>query len=391
MGTTGSNVAYKEVISAFNFDGETPLTGLTASDFSFAFIKDGSTYSSSVTTGVTDLGSGRYDISITFPSEGFWAALVEISVSSVLVETHQINVNVRDTSGDAVYSSSLAQSITMTQTVGGIASGTAVSSLSNGAKTVSQVLDQLLFPTAHPTTSNPSCSLGDNVANLHTVGSSIDITLSSSANRGTINTPWDPGSQGAFAGAVTGATIAGPGGPYTPGVSLSSVSVSGHVVTLGSNSWTLTVTFANGVDPLDSTGAVSTEVSSYSSGNKSNSTSFEGVYPIILGTSADAFANRSLVSHNANNIQLSQAYDETSSVRHRIKISNAMINSRAVTFQQWNPVSSAYADLGSGDFISSSVTETVEGIPVGYTMYTKAGALGGGDVGGQAIYRVRFD
>ena len=68
-----------------------------------------------------------------------------------------------------------------------------------------------------------------------------------------------------------------------------------------------------------------------------------------------------------------------------------MINSRNVTFQQWNPVSSSYADLGSGEFTSSSVTETIEGLSVGYTMFSKAGSLGGGDVSGQAIYRVRFD
>ena len=394
MGTTGSNVVYKEIISAFNFDGETPLTGLTDSDFSFAFIKDGSAYGESITTAISDLGSGRYDVSITFPDEGFWAVLVDISIDTQLVEKHQINVNVRDTSGDAIYTSSLAGSVSMTQTIGGLSSGTTVDSLSNGTRTVSQVLDSLLFPTAYPTYTQPSCNLSDNVANLQTVGDSININLNTTANRGSINTPWDPGSQGAFAGVVTAAYYShnsvdtninvGPGA-----TDIDNVTITNHTVTLGTNRWTLVVTFADGADPLDSTGAV-VAGAAYVSATKSNSTSFEGVYPIILGTEADEFTNRSLVSHSSNNIELSQAYNETASLRHRIKISDAMINSRTVTFQQWNPVSSSYSDLGSSEFVSSSLTENIEGNVVGYTMYTKAGSPGGGDVGGQPLYRVRF-
>lgn len=391
MGMIQSNSVYKETISVFRYDGEDPLTGLASSAFSFSFLLNSASYTDSITTAISEIGStGRYEASITFPSVGFWSVFIDITHNSGIIETHQLNVHVEDVSGDSIYSSSLAGSIAMTQNVGGLPSGTTVSSLSNGTKTVSQVLDQLLFPTAHPTVTNPSCSLGDNVANLQTVGASINITLSSSANRGSINTPWDPGSQGFFAGAVIGATITGPGGPYSPGVSLSNIQISGHTVTLGSNSWTLTVTFDDGPDPLDSTGAVSTEVSSYSSGNKSNSTSFEGVYPIIVGNSAGGFTNRALTSHSSNNIQISQPYDETASIRHRIKIPNTMINSRSVTFQQWNPVSESYANLASSEFSSSAVSETVEGLLVGYTMYTKASAVGGGDVGSQPLYRVRF-
>jgi len=392
MGTR-SNIVYKEVVFVSNFDRETPLSGLSASDFTFSFVKDGTTYSDPVTTGVDDIGAGWYNLSMTFPSEGFWSAVIAVSLSGTDLETHQLNVNVRDTSGDAIYSSLLTGSIAMTQDVGGLSSGTTVSTLSNGTKTVSQVLDSLLFPTAYPTYSQPSCSLSDNVSNLQTVGASVSITLATTASLGTINTSW-AGSQGPFAGSVTSAYYTynsvntsinvGPGSTAVDDVSLSN-----HTVTLGTNSWTLVVTFANGVDPLDSTGAVVTSAA-YVSGTKSNSTSFEGVYPIILGTSSAGFSNRALVSHSSNNIELSQNYSETTSIRHIIKVPDAIIDSRTVVFQQWNPVASAYADLSSIEFTSSSVSVTVEGLSVGYTMYTKAGAIGGGDVSGQPIYRVRF-
>lgn len=394
MGSTRSNVAYKEVLTVYNFDRETPVTGLTSSDFSFSYLKDGSSFTDAVTTSVTELTNGRYDVSITLTQTGFWAVFIEISISSVVVETHQLNINVTDTSGDAVYTSALPGSVAMTQTIGGLSAGTTVSTLSNGTKTVSQVLDSLLFPTAYPTYTQPSCSLSDNVSNLQVVGSSVNITLTTTASRGTINTSWDPGSQGAFAGSVTAAYYShnsvntnlsvGPGA-----TDVDNAQINGHTVTLGTNSWTLTVTFAAGLDPLDSAGNV-VAGAAFAGGTKSNSTSFEGVLPIKLGTSAGGFTDRSLVSHSSNNIQCSQNYNETSSVRHRIRISDAMINSRAVTFQQWNPVSSSYADLASSEFTATSVSESVEGVPVGYTMYTKAGSLGGGDVGGQPIYRVRF-
>ena len=394
MGLTRSNVAYKEVITIFNFDRETGVTGLSSSDFSFTFLQDGSSYTDSITTSVTELTNGRYDISMTFPSVGFWTAFIDVTVDSIVIETHQINVNVRDTSGDDVYTSSLAGSVAMTQTIGGLSSGTTVSSLSNGTKTVSQVLDSLLFPTAFPTYTQPSCSLSDNVGNLQTVGDAINITLNTTANRGSINTPWDPGSQGAFAGNVLSAYYShnsantnlnvGPGA-----TDIDNVTITNHTVALGSNSWTLVVTFADGADPLDSTGAV-VSGAAYVSATKSNSTSFEGVYPIILGTAEGAFVNRSLTSHSSNNVQLSQPYNESATLRHRIKISDAMINSRTVVFQQWNPVSSSYSDLGASEFSSSAVTETIEGNTVAYTLFTKAGSPGGGDVSGQPLYRVRF-
>lgn len=395
MGMIQSNTVYKETVSVFSYDKETPLTGLASSAFSFSFLLNSSTYSSSVTTDVTEIGTtGRYEVSITFPSVGFWATFIDVTFNSEIIETHQINTHVEDVSGDSVYSSSLPGSVAMTQTIGGLPSGTTVSSLSDGTKTVSQVLDTLLFPTAYPTYTQPSCSLTDNVANLQIAGASINITLNTTANRGTINTSWDPGSQGAFAGAVTAARYShnsvntdinvGPGS-----TDIDNVQINGHTVALGSNSWTLTVTFAAGLDPLDSAGNI-VAGAAFAGGSKSNSTSFEGVFPIKLGTDSGGFTDRSLVSHNANNIQCSQNYNETAAIRHRIKISNAMINSRTVTFQQWNPVSSSYSDLASSEFSSSSVTENVQGGSVGYTLFTKAGSTGGGDVDGQPLYRVRF-
>ena len=298
--------------------------------------------------------------------------------------------------GDNIYTSNLADSIAMTEDVGGMPSGTAVSDLTN-VKTYDQLFDTILFPTSYPTAGQPSTSLSDNVSNLQTIGATIDMILNTTANLGNISL--NGVSQGQYAGNVTAASITGESGNYTLGVgpagnAIDNQAVNGFTVQIGTNSWTLTTTFDNGPMPLDSTGADYPSLQ-YSSGTKTNSTSFEGVYPIKLGTSLsnNDFENRGLLSHGAslNQLTCSQDYPESGvGVRHRIGISDAMIAGRTVGFQQYNPVSSSYADLDASEFDNAPQTFTIEGSPVNYTVYTKASPAGGGDVDGLPLYRIKF-
>jgi len=296
--------------------------------------------------------------------------------------------------GDNIYTSNLADSIAMTEDVGGMPSGTAVSDLTN-VKTYDQLFDTILFPTSYPTAGQPSTSLSDNVSNLQTIGATIDMILNTTANLGNISL--NGVSQGQYAGNVIAASINGESGNYTLGVgpqgnAIDNQEVNNFVVQIGSNSWTLTTTFDNGPMPLDSTGADYPSLQ-YSSGTKTNSTSFEGVYPIKLGTSLsnNDFENRALISHGASLTQLtcSQPYNE-GTVRHRIGISDAMIAGRTVGFQQYNPVSGSYADLDASEFTNAPQTFTIEGSAVNYTVYTKASPAGGGDVNGLPLYRIKF-
>ena len=296
--------------------------------------------------------------------------------------------------GDNIYTSNLADSIAMTEDVGGMPSGTAVSDLTN-VKTYDQLFDTILFPTSYPTAGQPSTSLSDNVSNLQTIGATIDMILNTTANLGNISL--NGVSQGQYAGNVIAASINGESGNYTLGVgpqgnAIDNQEVNNFVVQIGSNSWTLTTTFDNGPMPLDSTGADYPSLQ-YSSGTKTNSTSFEGVYPIKLGTSLsnNDFENRALISHGASLTQLtcSQPYNE-GTVRHRIGISDAMIAGRTVGFQQYNPISSAYDDINASEFTNAPQTFTIEGSAVNYTVYTKASPAGGGDVNGLPLYRIKF-
>ena len=298
--------------------------------------------------------------------------------------------------GDNNYTSNLADGITMTEDVGGMPSGTAVSDLTD-IKTYDQLFDTILFPTSYPTASQPSTSLSDNVSNLQTIGATIDMILNTTANLGNISL--NGVSQGQYAGNVIAASITGESGTYTLGFgpqgnAIDNQPVNNFVVQIGTNSWTLTTTFDNGPMPLDSTGADYPSLQ-YSSGTKTNSTSFEGVYPIKLGLESgnNNFENRALLSHTAslNQLTCSQDYPEVGGgIRHRIGISDAMIAGRTVGFQQYNPVSGSYADLDASEFTSAQTQFTIEGAAVNYTVYTKASPAGGGDVNGLPLYRIKF-
>ena len=295
--------------------------------------------------------------------------------------------------GDNIYNSNLDGTIAMTEDVGGMPTGTLVSDLS-GSQTYDQLFDTILFPTAYPTASQPSTSLTDDVANLQVIGDTIDINLNTTASLGSISL--NGANQGPYAGPVTAASISGETS-YTlnvgPGnTDIDNQLISGYLVNVVFNTWTLTTTFDNGPMPLDSTGADYPSLQ-YTSGTKTNSTQFEGVYPIQLGTAAGntSWVERALVSHTANNITCSQGYEEVDGgVRHRIAISDMQIAGRTVGFQQWNPVAGAYADLDASEFTSSAAVFTIMGMSVNYTVFTKASAPGGGDPGGTPIYRIKF-
>lgn len=86
------------------------------------------------------------------------------------------------------YDSQLDNSITTTSDFGGIKAGTSVESLKS--KTLSQVFDELLFPTVNPTLTDPSASLSlKGYTNIQLVGSPApeqDTNFNKTFNRGSI-------------------------------------------------------------------------------------------------------------------------------------------------------------------------------------------------------------
>jgi hypothetical protein len=67
-----------------------------------------------------------------------------------------------------------------------------------------------------------------------------------------------------------------------------------------------------------------------------------------------------------------------------------MIDSQTVGWQQYNALTESYSDIAASNFTVSSISVTIEGNSVGYKLYTKTGAPGGGDVSGNPLYRIKF-
>ena len=286
-----------------------------------------------------------------------------------------------------IYNSNLATTLSMTEDVGGMPTGTLVSDLS-GVQTYDQLFDTILFPTSYPTASGPSVGLTGAGGGLKIIGSTFNGTLVTSANQGSI--VLDSVTQGVRSGDVTAANIAGPGGPYTLGVTapngIDDQAIAGHIVTIGQQTWILTATFDQGPMPLDSTGADYPAVR-FNGGDKTANAGFEGVYPIFLGTEAGAFTQATLYSHGANYpaIQTDQTYAEVNgSLHHRISIPNDMINGRTIEVWQFSTVSNQYAEATAA-WVSSQETRTIESNTVNYTLLSKTGSAGGSN-----LYKIKF-
>ena len=126
-------------------------------------------------------------------------------VKDVTYSNGQLTVTYTDDTEEVVhdlnqlkqYESALPDDLTVPNAVGGIAKGTTVESLK--AKTVSQVLDDLLFPEIQPTVSNPSASISlkSGFANngIYEVGANAPANPTNftvTFNRGTVTCPGKP-------------------------------------------------------------------------------------------------------------------------------------------------------------------------------------------------------
>lgn len=327
-----------------------------------AFVKE----AASPANGFNPANGNAADLGISADPNGCW---VEVQFGS-----------------DNIYNSNLAPSLSMTEDIGGMPSGTLVSDLS-GIQTYDQLFDTILFPTSYPTASGPTVSL-TGASGLKIIGSTFNTTLITGANQGSISL--DGVNQGVRSGDVTAANIAGPGGPYTLGVTapngIDDQAIAGHTVTIGQQTWTLTATFDQGPMPLDSTGADYPAVR-FNGGDKTATAGFEGVYPIFLGTEAGGFTQTTLYSHGANypTIQTDQGYDEVNgSLHHRISIPNAMINGRAIEVWQFSTVSNQYAEATAA-WVTSQETRSIENNNVDYTLLSKTGSAGGSN-----LYKIKF-
>jgi hypothetical protein len=168
-----------------------------------------------------------------------------------------------------------------TITVGGLISGSSITALP-----ISDILERILVPTLYPTFVAPSSSFDVTPSTLvYEVGTSINLTGTSTFDRGTITPPY--GTSGYRSGVATGYEYQVQGTPYTtlnPDYALAS-----YTVVNGNNTFGNKVKYAQGEQPLNSTGG--TFSTPLPSGSTSGSTFiFAGIYPYFYGKVASSGA-----------------------------------------------------------------------------------------------------
>ena len=296
--------------------------------------------------------------------------------------------------GDQIYISQVADGTPTPEDVGGIDAGTLPENIGDGTYTLSEVIDQLLWPAICPTVNGPQVTLSDNVSDLQIIGDSLSIAFTTGASGGSIS-----GGQGVAAGDLTSATLAGAGSTnetltITPPYDIADYTLNGYTVVSGSQSWTLTGTFAVGPMPVDNLGGDCPDVQ-YGGGSDTASVNFEGVYPVYAGNSTQYqgaasgtwnttsvnttyWTQLSLFSFNSAFFQWNQTYNEDAVapdvVRHRFAIPSVLT---VDVIKKYNSVSGNYDPIPLSQFSTTATTLEVFGNSVAYTIYEKSNSAGG--------------
>ena len=228
----------------------------------------------------------------------------------------------------------------------------------------------------NPTFVNPQFSLTRGSLSLRIAGSLDSFNLTYNFNRGSIlgnivGGIWNPYEfQNPRAGEAISFVING----VSNGTS-NVLSLVDYEVLLGVNTFNGSVTFAQGVQPLNSEG--NAFGSPFPSGTESRTAMFEGVYPLFgTTTNINTLTQQPLISMIGGNLIEFSLVDETDSNKQTIEIPDAWLSSRPLqSIQYFNSFSGQWDTSNKiSDFAVTSVNKTISSNSVGYKRYTHIGA-----------------
>lgn len=247
-------------------------------------------------------------------------------------------------------------------TIGGISTGTTFA-----ARTMQQMWDHLLYPELFPTLTNPSSTFVSSVSGFREIGENIaTLTFTASFNRGSISPAY--GTSGFRSGLPNTYTYTGSTLPASvSSTALSNVqTISGYVVTSGSQSWTNVVSYSIGEQPLSSSG--NNYNSPLPAGNASLKTAtITGVYPIFATTVNITTMTKQTLVANGSVVSTSLVMDSGGD-KQKVEFPNTW---GAITLvEQWNPLLTQWDVVPLSTFTITAVTETIQGNVINYNRYT---------------------
>lgn len=255
------------------------------------------------------------------------------------------------------YQSSIEdKELTMPNAVGGLSAGTKVSDLEG--KTYSEIFDEVLFPTIHPTFVAPSATIKLNVASVQEVGSVAPTAsdFTTSFNRGAINLGGVK--QADRAGALTSGEV------FCVGSSMPSL------VPLGDTQYKYRANYAQGAQPKDNKGNdYGTPLPSGSV--ESGAVTLNGTYPWYIRS-----VKQSLVAWSENMSTGNFTLEATGVAQQVFKLPKALKE-----LQMLNTISGKMEVIGTSDW--DVTNESMNGIT--YYVYSY-----NGDARGEVTLLAKF-
>lgn len=251
-------------------------------------------------------------------------------------------------------------------TIGGIDSGSTFNQKSN-----QNMWDDLLYPELFPTLTNPSSTFNSTITGLREVNSSINITLTSTFNRGSINPAY--GTSGYRSGLPISYNYSG---ITVTTQSLSNQQIlNNYIVILGSQSWSCNVSYDGGEQPLSSKG------NNFNTPLQPGSTStitrtITGVYPAFACTvDISTMTKQPLLSMNSNIVF--HLVSESDYDKQIIDIPSDWSTITGIEF--YNTISGQWEWLNGSklnsqlSFDQNVTTHNINGLTINYLRYTHIG------------------
>ena len=281
------------------------------------------------------------------------------------------NVNV-------MYDSAMDDSLATLSSLGGIPAGTTAAKLKE--KTLSQVFDDLLFPTVQPTVSGPSASISfrgsfSSVQEVGTTGSSVPTSSSftTSFSKGSISIGGKK-KQDRSGDATT--TIIYYGG------NVNNTSNFPTVIPDESISYNCRISYEAGPTPLDSKGNPATNYTALPAGYVTSGTlAIYGVYPYFNNASDNStFSKMSLTTSSSFSALKFKAEGPN---KHAFKLPAKY---KLIKTELLNTLSGKYESFPTSNWTVTTEDITVQGNTVSYKVYTRNDS----GFNGESTYNITF-
>ena len=241
-------------------------------------------------------------------------------------------------------------------------------------QTFTQMMDQMLYPELFPSLSNPYNDFSLPSQGLHEIAEVLTLNFTSTFNRGTISPAY--GTNGFRSGLPNAYVYRGTGliliSPFASTSLSDTQSVVGYTVLSGSQSWTSTVDYDAGDQPLSSKGNAYNTALPAGSTSTNNTTTITGVYPPFATTVAIATLTKQSLQTMTSLIQVDMQPEVFGGPKQTVDIPTAW--NAIIGLQQYNTLSNAWDTINLSTFTTSPTTHVIQGNVITYTSYVHNGS-----------------